>query len=291
MAMNHYYDEVWGETVVNMDGLRKQIGKFVLADTMEDNSTRLFLQDPNCLTNARKKAGWWNIFTLATKPCDEGLYLCEIKDLRQDKDGHPIFIVEAGAKLDRKLMAVFSFSAVRGTKVLTLFARSGLFAEELNFDTHCYDRYNIGAVGKALGVTENIEAEAVRKLQKGEITWQEIARLLDELYPHEQEAFILFRDNESMSKDYPFLAKKAKKFAEEKGYTTSLYWDEQYFFLMDHVEGYERLHREGYIVESYESSYDKAEAKLRYWDEQHKAQKAAKKAARKAAKKAAAASA
>ena len=46
MAMNHYYDEVWGETVVNMDGLRKQIGKFVLADTMEDNSTRLFLQDP-----------------------------------------------------------------------------------------------------------------------------------------------------------------------------------------------------------------------------------------------------
>ena len=23
MAMNYYYDEVWGETVVNMDGLRK----------------------------------------------------------------------------------------------------------------------------------------------------------------------------------------------------------------------------------------------------------------------------
>lgn len=284
MSKNHYFDSEFYETIVNMDGLREQIGKLVFAECREDGDTRMFLMDGDLYEQYKNKSGWWKVFTITEKPCSKGIFICEIKDLRQDKNGNPMFIVNVGGEVSRALLSrrLFDFSKPFNYATLYLLKKSGLFSNEIEISSFP-ERYNLPALGQAIGKEQNIEREATMMLYRGEISWEDIAKHLDTLYYNEQQAFDLFRNIDSLKDKYPLLAKRVYNH-EMAGWNT--YYDEMGTFLEDYIFKYNKLAREGKITEDYNHPYDKAEALIRYYDELHKAQKAAKKAAKKAKKEA-----
>jgi hypothetical protein len=101
---------------------KKQLGNLIIATTKEDNTTRLFMRSLNPISDLQQKNGWWNTFTITRTPCVAGDYICEIKEVRADKDGYPIFVVEPLTQVDEGLN--------RSNELMEVFYQSYLFTEK-----------------------------------------------------------------------------------------------------------------------------------------------------------------
>lgn len=64
------------------------IGKYLICESRENNSTRLFIRNvTNTITDAFQKKGWWNTFTVTKTGTPKGMWLCKVIEYRLDRNG------------------------------------------------------------------------------------------------------------------------------------------------------------------------------------------------------------
>lgn len=63
-------------------------GKYLICESREDNSTRLYIRNvSNVLADYEQKNGWWNTFTVTRTKTAKGMWLAEVVEYRLDKNG------------------------------------------------------------------------------------------------------------------------------------------------------------------------------------------------------------
>lgn len=78
------------------------VGKYVIGNIRADNSeNRVFLTRMDTCSDVIHKDGWWDTFSLSENNIRPGLYLFKIVRATQDKEGHPILILNDICNLDR----------------------------------------------------------------------------------------------------------------------------------------------------------------------------------------------
>lgn len=284
---------------------KKQQGKLILATANEDNTTRLFMRSLNPITDIRQKDGWWNTFTITNTPCAAGDYICEIKEVRSDKDGYPIFVVEVLKQVEENLNHSY--------ELMELFYKSQLFTEanfrnigNFNFN-YLADRVNeiapveYDSYGQ---YCENHAVQAVRLFMDGIITLEQITEWLHEptdfekayaifaeevcrFFDADLEAMVVAKDVPGLMEPtfFPLTAEKVLKFKAERSY---LYTDQKVDFVNNLLAKYERAVQLGQIKSvDGKTCWHQIEAYLEFDANRKQAQKAAKTAAKKAKKAAA----
>ena len=98
-----------------------KVGKFVIVEAREDNTTRVFIRDMNMFGDARRKEGWWNTFSICNAPVDKGFYMGRIDKVKYDKDGYPIFVIY--------IVRCVPDDILQHTELCYVFARSLLFLD------------------------------------------------------------------------------------------------------------------------------------------------------------------
>ena len=119
-----YYDYlrfIYGDSEAFQRFASKE-GKLIVAKAKTDNDTRLFVRSLNPYTDLRAKEGWWNTFTITKTPCSAGTYICQIVDVRADKDGYPIFVAAPILSIDENMLL--------SDEMMYVFGLSTLFTEE-----------------------------------------------------------------------------------------------------------------------------------------------------------------
>jgi len=81
---------------------KTEIGKFILCEAREDNTTRLFIHQFSSLSSILTKDGWWDTFTVTEIPCNKGFYLCMIQDFKIDRNDFLNCIVYPSKYLDHQ---------------------------------------------------------------------------------------------------------------------------------------------------------------------------------------------
>lgn len=68
--------------------------KYVICESRKGYDNRMFIRDvSNAWDDGLKKKGWWNTFTLSTRPVAEGLWLCQVDHYRIDSNGYINLII------------------------------------------------------------------------------------------------------------------------------------------------------------------------------------------------------
>ena len=89
---------------------RHNIGKYLICESREDGSTRLFIRNvTNVIEDSYKKEGWWNTFTITENPTSKGLWLAKAVEYRLDEASTPMRYVVP--------MEVVSIGAHKGKRV------------------------------------------------------------------------------------------------------------------------------------------------------------------------------
>ncbi len=285
---------------------KKQLGNLIIATANEDNTTRLFMRSLNPISDLQQKNGWWNTFTITRTPCVAGDYICEIKEVRADKDGYPIFVVEPLTQVDEGLN--------RSNELMEVFYQSYLFTEKGSHGIGIFnlnylaDKVNeIAPVAYGIGVGGYYEmhaAQAVRLFMDGVITLEQITAWMNEptdaekeyaifaeevcrFFNSDLEAMVVASEISGLMEPtfFPLTAAKVMKFKAERGY---LYTDQKVDFVKNLLWKYEQAVKAGQ-VEAVENRtiWHQIEAYLQFDKERKMAQKAAKTAAKKAKKAAA----
>lgn len=258
-----------------------KVGKFVVVEAREDNTTRVFIRDMNMFGDARRKEGWWNTFSICNAPVEKGFYMGRIDKVKYDKDGYPIFVIY--------IVRCVPDDILQHTELCYVFARSLLFLDTF---TNSDSDYNHDALFQ-LAQTFNPDREYFATLTKAYAaqTLMEdrivAAMRTPTSYALKCKAVNEFFANPANATQYPLLFAKRDKSSEK--YRMRWSEDGQYLFLDDILLNAERLVKNGTLSSRAEgeSDYDFAERYFRF-DEVRKAQnKAAKTAAKKAKKQAA----
>lgn len=163
----------------------RQWKKLVVATAKDDNTTRLFVRSIVTHTDVRLKEGWWNTFTITNKPCNKGMYICRIDDVRKDKSGYPIFVVTPIIPIDEAVLA--------SREMTTMFKGSRLFVESY-LD---WSSYNIDYLGKKIAEIDDIDIRHMdhRDIERcattlfinGKITQEQIVEWMNEPTDWEKE--------------------------------------------------------------------------------------------------------
>ena len=240
-----------------------KVGKFVIVEAREDNTTRVFIRDMNMFGDARRKEGWWNTFSICNAPIEKGFYMGRIDKVKYDKDGYPIFVIY--------IVRCVPDDILQHTELCYVFARSLLFLDTFTNP----DREYFATLTKAYAAQTLMEDRIVAAMRT------------PTSYALKCKAVNEFFANPANATQYPLLFAKRDKSSEK--YRMRWSEDGQYLFLDDILLNAERLVKNGTLSSRAEgeSDYDFAERYFRF-DEVRKAQnKAAKTAAKKAKKQAA----
>lgn len=258
-----------------------KVGKFVIVEARENNTTRVFIRDMNMFGDARRKEGWWNTFSICNAPVEKGFYMSRIDKVKYDKDGYPIFVIY--------IVRCVPDDILQHTELCYVFARSLLFLDTF---TNPDSDYNHDALFQ-LAQTFSPDREYFATLTKAyadQILLEDrivAAMRTPTSYALKCKAVNEFFGNPANAAQYSLLFAKRNKSSEK--YRMRWSEDGQYLFLDDILLNADRLVKNGTLSPRAEgeSDYDFAERYFRF-DEVRKAQnKAAKTAAKKAKKQAA----
>lgn len=258
-----------------------KVGKFVIVEAREDNTTRVFIRDMNMFGDARRKEGWWNTFSICNAPVEKGFYMGRIDKVKYDKDGYPIFVIY--------IVRCVPDDILQHTELCYVFARSLLFLDTFTNPDSDYNHDALFQLAQTFSPDREYfatltKAYAAQTLMEDRIV---AAMRTPTSYALKCRAVNEFFANPANATQYPLLFAKRDKSSEK--YRMRWSEDGQYLFLDDILLNAERLVKNGTLSSRAEgeSDYDFAERYFRF-DEVRKAQnKAAKTAAKKAKKQAA----
>lgn len=258
-----------------------KVGKFVIVEAREDNTTRVFIRDMNMFGDARRKEGWWNTFSICNAPVEKGFYMGRIDKVKYDKDGYPIFVIY--------IVRCVPDDILQHTELCYVFARSLLFLDTFTNPDSDYNHDALFQLAQTFSPDREYfatltKAYAAQTLMEDRIV---AAMRTPTSYALKCKAVNEFFANPANATQYPLLFAKRDKSSEK--YRMRWSEDGQYLFLDDILLNAERLVKNGTLSSRAEgeSDYDFAERYFRF-DEVRKAQnKAAKTAAKKAKKQAA----
>ena len=258
-----------------------KVGKFVIVEAREDNTTRVFIRDMNMFGDARRKEGWWNTFSICNAPIEKGFYMGRIDKVKYDKDGYPIFVIY--------IVRCVPDDILQHTELCYVFARSLLFLDTFTNPDSDYNHDALFQLAQTFSPDREYfatltKAYAAQTLMEDRIV---AAMRTPTSYALKCKAVNEFFANRANATQYPLLFAKRDKSSEK--YRMRWSEDGQYLFLDDILLNADRLVKNGTLSPRAEgeSDYDFAERYFRF-DEVRKAQnKAAKTAAKKAKKQAA----
>lgn len=258
-----------------------KVGKFVIVEAREDNTTRVFIRDMNMFGDARRKEGWWNTFSICNAPVEKGFYMGRIDKVKYDKDGYPIFVIY--------IVRCVPDDILQHTELCYVFARSLLFLDTFTNPDSDYNHDALFQLAQTFSPDREYfatltKAYAAQTLMEDRIV---AAMRTPTSYALKCKAVNEFFANPANATQYPLLFAKRDKSSEK--YRMRWSEDGQYLFLDDILLNADRLVKNGTLSPRAEdeSDYDFAERYFRF-DEVRKAQnKAAKTAAKKAKKQAA----
>lgn len=280
----------------------KQKHRLILVEAREDNATRLFIRSLYAMEDHERKNGWWNTFTICNEPQEAGMYIAEIEDVRQDKNGYPMFIARPFTNLnifdscisdtgDPFKDAIASMR--RRNTMWGLFLESGCFTEHY---TGWMTGVNHAAVCRKFELPESCDRTGlyqtvVHTVVNGSADLKEILDLLlsptdSEILRANRKARLqdFFDNRNSHNEEYPNLVKKLNRLAELNGERTTRSGMENIMFGFTDKHDYEVAVGHMEASES-EDELDKAEAYLKF-DAERKAKNKKKKGdAKKANKK------
>lgn len=286
MSKFEVFEELFGEEEANRR-FKSFVGKYVIVEARDDNTTRLFIKSTNDITNARTREGWWNTFSICKNPCNKGFYIGVISELRHDKNGYPIFVIQIKCGIDDDFMSHEPF--------IHIVAMSQLFPNEFsNIDS----RNNYEAL---IGLAEkygyqggsniiNLSRYLMELFIDGKVSIEDIDHAANTATQYDIDCLMItdFFNNEDNRSKYPLLfAKKDKKsFSEGLKYNSKYASEDAYWFMGDMITAANSAVDKGYIpaMEDSERNQDFIERYLRFDQERKKANKAAKTAAKKAKK-------
>lgn len=282
-------------------------GRYLIAEVRDEVATRMFIRSvDNWMKDGMKKSGWWNTFCLTPdrRPVRKGLYLCEIKRYRVDRNGYLNVIVNPVSKLPRLKMR-FVFEREDGTwsspAIELMFAGCRRFLPEYNFNSdgeHNLAEF-LARYPKYKGMKYRDMADTVlRDWLAEEISLEEIEAALNEptaferLVKKVQVAVAKGKAAETFPRHPLFAGKISRKENSASHLLGAGYigYDEVKNYIIRNTRSYEDLVKEGRIspVDS-DDPLDQIEAVICYRNEEKVREKQARKEARlakKAAKKA-----
>lgn len=270
---------------------QEEVGQLLFAEAKEDDSTRLFIKRLSIVHDVVCKDGWWDMFTVASKSCKKGIYICRIDVIRLDRNKFPMMEVTPisylGESIDEESVAWDYFS------------RSNLFSKYYT-ESHYKNRFNVNEVETRF---ENLwkpflTAERTAEMEKqyvpeyarpatllfeafcdGKVTLKEIEEALDTPEGFEAMAIDIAKNPKKYDELYPLMMGKIRSL--DSGYVTinkiQDYLFSRYYSASD-------MQREGKISKEIEGTFELIEASICYYVAQKEAEKAARKAARKAKK-------
>lgn len=128
------------------------VGKYLICESREDDSTRLFIRNvTNTLVDAEQKEGWWNTFTVTKTKTPKGLWLAKVVEYRLDRNGFLNLEVETIVPVDDiKFHDLFSFKLGNGTwngiGWWLMMVRSEAFLKEYKFEIYSFHEPNYDAL-------------------------------------------------------------------------------------------------------------------------------------------------
>ncbi len=113
---------------------KTEIGKYILCESREEDSTRLFIHRFSVASNLVTKDGWWDTFTITKTPCKKGMWICSIINFKIDRNGYLNVIVNPEKYLGETID--------EDSAAWDYFFKTGLFSSEY-FISGRYYRFNV----------------------------------------------------------------------------------------------------------------------------------------------------
>lgn len=166
-------------------------GKYFICEAREDGDTRLFIRTvTDMLTDAFKKEGWWDVFTVTRKPVSKGIWLAKAIEYRTDRNGHLNLVAEPIMPMDDiQFHSLFSFKA-NGTwesvACWLIVSESHMFFDSYGFQHHGIFNPNLDALVAKFPELKNMSLQEMGEIMlgkflEGETTLKEIEDCLNEL--------------------------------------------------------------------------------------------------------------
>lgn len=252
----------------------KDVGKYIFCKAEEKNTSRLFINRFS-VCNMEFKDGWWDTFTLSSKPIEHlGYYICKIDQFKIDKNGFLMMIVTPSKYLDH---------VNEESPVWKFFSMTGYFARNYDFSRHIYTRrfnaYHLcelhasGVVREQQNYLTKCAGVILEKLFKDEISINDIEEALDEKDPMEKLSEDLNKNILSYAAEYPLIVKKlpgAYTYDEERYFNTETTMS----YLIKNMGNYYELNLK---TAKGESVLDIVEAYLQHLEDKKAQEKADKK--------------
>jgi len=187
---------------------KTEIGKFILCEAREDNTTRLFIHQFSSLLSVLTKDGWWDTFTLTEMPCKKGFYLCSIQDFRIDRNEYLNCIVYPSKYIGDTI----NEDLIGWDYLFYCGKLSREYAHQ-----HYRARFNIDNLYKTYKTEfedsgyKNIDSFLFAYFMSDNITIEDISVALEEKYDIEKLAEELNHNIHKYSEKYPLLIKKLPK--------------------------------------------------------------------------------
>lgn len=255
--------------------------KYVLCESRDDyKDGRMFIRTlTDTLTDTDNKQGWWNTFTLSTKVVPTGIYLCQIKEYKLDRNGYLNLLVSPLVEVPKlKLKCMFSSSngTWNSTAVHLMLVGCRKFLPEYSFRE--YRSGNIKAFLEKFPQYAEIDDYSymcnvvLMDWLSGDIELKDIEDALNT--PTDFEALIK-KVQKAVARgtiadefpEYPNFAKKIALSENSESHFMEGYigYQEVEDYIERNVDSYERMVKEG-VLEKVESDFplDKIEAMLEY---------------------------
>lgn len=167
------------------------VGKFLICESREDASTRLFIRNvTNEFDDSNKKEGWWNTFTVTDDPTHKGLWLARAIEYRLDKNGFLNLKVKPILQInDVSFRTLFSFESKDGTWESSawwlMMGQSDAFLSEYEFHWYgCIHNPNIDELTKKFPELKGYDLKVIGKIilnkfLKRKVTIKEIEECLN----------------------------------------------------------------------------------------------------------------
>ena len=166
------------------------IGKYLICESREDDSTRLFIRNvTNTLVDVEQKEGWWNTFTVTKTKTPKGMWLAKVIEYRLDRNGFLNLEVETIMPVDDiKFHNLFSFTTDNctwnGIGWWLMMVKSDAFLEEYDFQRYSFHEPNYDALVERFPELSGLHQNEIGKLMllkylRNETTLEEIEECLN----------------------------------------------------------------------------------------------------------------
>lgn len=271
-------------------------GKYVVCESRKGfEGGRMFIRIvTSTMSDAMRKGGWWDTFTIATFPVPYGIWLCKIKTHRIDRNGFLNMIVEPVAEFP-EMKFHFVFEDTNGTwnsPAIHLMFGGKNFLSGYKFPQ--FRNSNFAEFRKRFPQYAELTGDALREAVlrdwlRGDVELKEIEDALNEKTEWEKlvrkvQVAVAYGVTKTEFPSHPNFAEKIVRSENSASWFNSqkVGYGEVEDYIRRNMESYEDLVRDGKI-EPVTSDYplDQVEAVLAYRKEQKRLEKLAKKEARK----------